>query len=171
MVIRRYMLPTLVAFTVIAITIFTAARLMISEEARIRRRFAAAASMLAVNAKEGQERAAMLKIQLSLRDFFTDPFSIDAPGTSFSADYSPAEIARQVAYFRTQFDRLTITLYNLDVRVIDDDLAESAFTALVRGTTSSQKRVLEVREIEAKLRKVDGQWLFSEIAVVKVLRR
>ncbi len=171
MVIRKYMLPTLAAVTVMGITCLSARRLMISEEARIRRRFAAVASMLSVNTKQGQERAAMLKIQLSLRDFFTDPFSIDAPGTSFSADFSPAEIARQVAYFRTQFDRLTITLYNLDVRVIDDDLAESAFTAMLRGTTSSQKRVMEVREIEALLRKVDGQWLFSEIAVIKVLRR
>ena len=167
--VKKHLLAGAAAAIVALLIVFVALRFMVSEEARIRRRFSTAASAFNVNGADSGLEA--LRILRSLRELMADPCLIDLPDVSFSRDYPLRELATYITHFRAQFVRMRISFHNIDVHLIDEKHAECTLTALLSGVTRTNRRVLEAREVKVRLRKVDGRWLFSEIEAVEVLRR
>lgn len=158
----------LIGITLPVIGVFVALDFLESEEARIRERFSRAASIVS---KEGEEKPiAMLGLTRSLKTLFADPCTIDAPRRSISGRFSPQELASLVARGRQSFTDLSLTFHDLDITLRDKTTADTVFTALLRGSKGGQN-FREVREMEATLIRKDGEWLFSNIEVVEVLRK
>ena len=107
----------------------------------------------------------------SISDLFTDGCHLEIKAGSLSGKYKRSEIMQRAMMARTYFTYLELEIYDLTVNVTNDANAHIAFTSRLLGTTGDDESTSDTREIEADLQKVDGQWLFSNVAEVEVLTK
>jgi SnoaL-like domain len=102
--------------------------------------------------------------------FFTPDVEIvlDIPG-QYNAEVSGLdELTRMVAAARSMGKRIKVEFLDVSVAIAPDQ--NSAQTHMVGQAIITGERGLQVQELKAQLRKVDGQWLVNRVETVRTLR-
>ncbi len=92
------------------------------------------------------------------------PYSIDGR-------YSREEVTAYAARARSQFSRVNLEFYDLNISFPEEGLAKVTLTGKLTGILQDKENVYEIRELECVLKKIEGKWLFSEFQVVEVLKK
>jgi len=111
-----------------------------------------------------------LRVQ-RLPEFFDKPVRLHTQVYHMGGTLSPTEVASEIMRARAMFNTLKLDFYDVDIDVADRTSARLRLTARVTGRLSTSEAIDEVRELECLLRKVDGEWVFSECRAVAVLEK
>ncbi len=143
-------------------------RLFPGPEEIIKRRLAQLAQAASTSGDEGLlAKAAHVQ---KLTSFFTPDVEIviDMPG-QYSADITGAdELTRMAAAARSMGKSIKVELVDVSVALGPDKASAEAH--MTGKATVTGDRSLQVQELKAQLRKVDGQWLISRAETVQTLR-
>ncbi|HJO62879.1 MAG TPA: hypothetical protein QF571_08690, partial [Desulfobacterales bacterium] len=93
---------------------------------------------------------------------FADICRLKVTATSFSGEYTPKEIIDRTIMARASFAQATIKFYDVNIDFPIDGVANVVATVRLTGKSSREKDVVDTHEIEAILKKIDGDWLFTE---------
>lgn len=96
---------------------------------------------------------------------------VSIESSSFDNVYTAREVAQRVAGVRQQYRHLTVKFYDLSIDRPSEKTATVLSTVRVTGVSQTMESVPETREIEFRLDKIDGQWLFAEAKEVRVLEK
>lgn len=107
----------------------------------------------------------------SIGTLFTRPCRLKTHVQTLSGTFTPAEVSRTAAFVRSQFSRLTLRFYDLQITITDKTAAQAVLTARLTGELTNGERVDEAHELRCKLLKVEDAWLFSDCEIVDVLQR
>lgn len=102
---------------------------------------------------------------------FAEDCGLKADIISLAGSYTPEEISKYAARARSQFINLSLQFYDLDIDFPQDGTAKVILTARLTGKTKIGEYVDETHELESVLTKIDDKWLFSDFAVVEVLKK
>jgi hypothetical protein len=107
----------------------------------------------------------------SIGSLCAKPCHIKIPKNSFSGTYSPQQISSTVARARMPFSRLAVQFDDIHIELTGKERATVRSTAQVRGTLKRGERIDDTHEIECRLQKIEGKWLFTRFELVEVLER
>ena len=156
-----------IALLVVAIGIWVGVHHGSSEERRVKRPFHLLAKW--VSKEPGETTFAMARKTQSLGKLFVENCGFKASIISFSGHYSPAEISSYAAQARLQFSELSLKFYDFRVEFPEKETATVTVTARVTGTSRNGEPIDEVQELRCLLKKTEGEWLFTDCAVIEVL--
>lgn len=140
-----------------------------SEEHKIKRRFTSLAKW--ASKEEGENNLTMVQKTRSIGSLCAKTCYIKAPGTTFSGTYSSQQISALAARARLPFTSLSLRFDDLHIEVTGQQGATVRVTAQLLGTQKRGERVDDTRELECRLHKAEGKWLFTHFALIEVLER
>lgn len=121
--------------------------------------------------KEGQEGPlALVQLIPEGRKFFANPCELKAEAYGVDESFSPLDLSKLAMSARSRFDTFSVEFYDLTIGFTGEGEARATVTARISGS-GGEERIQETHEIECVLRKVEGRWLFSRIALVQVLKK
>ncbi len=165
MKIRYLVVGVLLAITGIVV-VFT---LIPSEEKRVKRQFDLLSEWVS---KSPEENAfTMLQKIRNIGTLFDEQCKMKAPEQSLSGNYTRQEISTYAGSARSHVSQLDLKFYDLHIIFPEKEVAKVDLTARLTGRSTAGERVDETRELECVLRKIDKQWLFSQIEVIEVLKK
>ena len=139
------------------------------EEHKIQRAFSSLAKW--ASKEEGETNLTMVQKTRSIGSLCEKACHIKAPGTTFSGTYSSQQISALAARARTPFTRLEVRFDDLHIELMGEDGATVRVTAQLMGIRKRGERVDDTRELECRLQKVEGTWLFTHFELIEVLER
>ena len=140
-----------------------------SEEKKIKKQFA----LLSQWASKDQEENVFSLAQRgkSIGTLFGENSGLKVPPYSIDGRYTREEIMSYAVRARSQFSRLNLEFYDLNISFPEEGLAKVTLTGKLTGKLQDKENVNEIRELECVLKKMEGKWLFSEFEVVEVLKK
>ncbi len=140
-----------------------------SDETVIRRNFQMLADSLD---KSGQEGILMeMEHAKTASRYFADVTDVRLSGYR-EAQMTRENIIQNVMLARRYCETLHASIYDLKLSFDPEHTGCTVlFTAMVTAKTHGGEKIREVRELEARLRKVDGHWLIDRAAFREVLKR
>lgn len=116
---------------------------------------------------EGEASAIMLLNSQILQRMFADSCVITGEAERFSGNYTPEEITGIIMQVRQIFTSVDLSFQDLVIEFPTEDEATTSFTArmISQGRT---EEMIEMREVVSRMRKIDGDWLFSAFNLAKV---
>jgi hypothetical protein len=93
------------------------------------------------------------------------------PDQSLSGNYTRQEVSTYAGSARSYVSQLDLKFYDLRIVFPEKEIAKVNLTARLTGRSTAGERMDETRELECVLRKIDKQWLFSQIEVIEVLKK
>ena len=158
-----------VALLVLGVGIFAFFYFSPGEERKVKKQFRSLSEYVA---KASEENALTVAAKAKkIGALFADPSEIKALGHFLSGRHSREEITGHALRGRSYFVKLSLTFYDVEVTFPEREIAKVHVTARLEGRSTFNENVDEVREMECVLRKVDGQWLFSDLEVIEVLKK
>ncbi len=143
--------------------------LTVTEEDRIRRQLSELIELLE---KDGEETPVRLhSINRRMPEFFENPSRIMISEAGLSGHYSPRELASYAVRLRTGFEVIEMTFGDLTIEITEAGLARADFSLEVRGRYRGERGMRDFFEVNATLKLVDNEWLFSSVEIVDVLRK
>ena len=139
------------------------------EEGRVRKQFDLLSERISV--EPGEKPLAVARKIHNLETLFAPQCTLKAHIDAYSGAYTPGEIADRAAGLRSQFSRLTLQFFDIDIGFPRHGLAMVRATARLTGATPSGEALDETHELSCSLVPSDGAWLFTRVEVVEVLRR
>jgi hypothetical protein len=140
-----------------------------SDEHRIKRAFGSLAKW--ASKEEGESNLTMVQKTRSIGSLCAKTCHIEAPETTFSGAYSSQQIAALAARTRIPFTSLSLRFDDLHIELLEKGWATVRATAQLEGIRKRGERLDDTRELECRLQKVEGKWLFTHFELVKVLER
>jgi hypothetical protein len=168
-VVKKYFFVALGCLALLIIGALIVYRTHISEKERIRKRFHNIASL--ISREERENPATSFMTMRSLSTYFHDPCIIEIGESSFSGEFSPDEIARNIIRMRASCDRLKLSFHDLGITITGDDRARAVFTAELTGRYQGGDISRHVREVRVDLRKIEKRWVCERAETVEVLKR
>jgi ketosteroid isomerase-like protein len=159
----------LVAVVILTTGIVAAVHFSETEEKKVRRQFALLSQSVSKDSGETILTATQ-KIR-RIASSVAESCTFRAEVISLSGTYTPDEISIYATQARSQFSGLSLRFHDLDIEVLGTEVANVVFTARLTGTTRFGEAVDETREVESVLKKIDNEWLFTNVAVIEVLER
>ncbi len=157
-----------VAFIVVA-GIVVAIMLIPSEEKRVRKQFHLLSERVSKSPEENP--FTMLQKMKDIGALFDEHCDMKVSDQSLSGSYTRQEISTYAGSARSYVAQLDLKFYDLRIIFPEKEVARVNLTARLTGRSTAGERVDETRELECVLRKVDKQWLFSEIEAIEVLKK
>lgn len=96
---------------------------------------------------------------------FASPTEIVIREQFLRGSFSPRDLFQMMMRFHAQEERVDLALTDEKIELTLPDEATVTFTARLNASTR------EVREVEAKARRVEGKWLFYRFKDVQVLEK
>ena len=159
----------IIAILGVLIVIVSALYLFQSEERRIKKRFDLLAELAS---KEPGETAFTLAYKVQrIGTLFSDACEVRVPSQSISGRYTPEEISSHAAGARFPLSELSLQFYDLDIEFPEEGTATVLLTGRLRGKSKGGETIHETRELQCILREIGGEWLFSHLEVVDVLKK
>ncbi len=139
----------------------------------IRRKFADLA--YAASKESGEKSSALIyKTQMVLPNLFAETCGLEVKEAILGGDYSREEISSKAAMAHKRFSSAALRFFDLEIEVSEQqpDRAKAYFTVNLDGIRAQGgERVNETREMEATLRKIDGNWVFTNFKIREILRK
>ncbi|MGZ3525783.1 MAG: hypothetical protein ACXU9L_13410 [Thermodesulfobacteriota bacterium] len=140
-----------------------------SEEKRVKRQFALLSEWVS---KSPEENAfTMLQKMKNIGNLFDERCEMKIPDQSLSGSYTRQEVSTYAGSARSYLSQLDLKFYDLHIIFPEKEIAKVNVTARLTGRSTAGERMDETRELECVLRKLDKQWLFSQIEVIEVLKK
>jgi hypothetical protein len=139
-----------------------------TDRRQIKRQFKRVAQWVSKEGPEGP--LAIVQSIPEGRKYFADPCELKAEAYGVDESFSPLELSKLAMGARSRFDSFSVEFYDLTVGFTGDGEARATVTARISGS-GGEDRLQETREVDCVLRKVEGRWLFSRIALVQVLKK
>jgi len=140
-----------------------------SEEKKIKKQF----SLLSRWASKDREENILNLVQRgkSIGTLFDENCGLKVLPYAIDGKYSREEVTAYAGRARSQFSRLNLEFYDLNISFPEEGLAKVTLTGKLTGELQNKENVNEIRELECVLKKIEGKWLFSEFEVVEVLKK
>jgi len=139
------------------------------DEHNIRRAFSSLAKW--ASKEEGENNLTMVQKTRSIGSLCEKTCHIKAPGTTFSGTYSSQQISALAMRTRIPFTSLNLRFDDLHIELIKKGRATVRVTAQLVGIQKRGERLDYTRELECRLQKVEGTWLFTRFELIEVLER
>ena len=139
------------------------------EEEAVRKQFEVLAE--STSKEPGEQPLIAIQKAGQIGSLFADICRLKVTTTPFSGEYTPKEIIDRTIMARASFAQATIKFYDVNIDFPIDGVANVVATVRLTGKSSREKDVTDTHEIEAILKKIDGDWLFTELKVVEVLEK
>jgi len=140
-----------------------------SEELKIKRAFTSLAKW--ASKEEGENNLTMVQKTRSIGSLCEKTCHIKAPGTIFSGTYSSQQISALAARARMSFTGFKVRFDDLHIELIQKEWARVRVTAQLMGMQKRGEQVDDTRELECRLHKAEGKWLFTHFELIEVLER
>jgi len=140
-----------------------------SEEQKVKKQFGCLFEW--VSKDTGEKPLTTANKAKNIGTLFMENCSLKIPAPSLSGHYGPQEISGYAAQYRSHFSKLSLRFYDLVIDFPEKGTAKAALTARLSGTSAVGESIDEIRELQCLLKKTEKGWLFSEVAVVEVLRK
>ncbi|MGD9949760.1 MAG: hypothetical protein AB7U29_14960 [Desulfobulbus sp.] len=105
-----------------------------------------------------------------LAALFNDPCILQVEAADFTGEYPRKQIQDRIAMARAFYTNATVSVHDLSINILDKERTKILCTLRVKGS-GKNRPVADVQELEADLRKVEGDWLFTQLTLVEVLER
>ena len=159
----------LVGALIVVVGIVLAITLIPSEEKRVKRQFHLLSEWVS---KSPEENAfTMLQKMKNIGTLFDEHCEMKISDQSLSGSYTRQEVSTYAGSARSYLSQLDLKFYDLRIVFPEKETARVNLTARLTGRSTAGERVDETRELECVLRKIDKQWLFSQIEVIEVLKK
>ena len=159
----------LVGALIVVVGIVLAITLIPSQEKRVKRQFHLLSEWVS---KSPEENAfTMLQKMKNIGTLFDEHCEMKIPDQSLSGSYTRQEVSTYAGSARSYVSQLDLNFYDLGIVFPEKEIARVNLTARLTGRSTAGERMDETRELECVLRKIDKQWLFSQIEVIEVLKK
>jgi len=159
----------LVGVLILVVGIVAGITLIPSEEKRVRKQFSLLSQWVS---KSSEENAfTMLQKMKNIGTLFDEHCEMKIPDQSLSGIYTRQEVSTYAGSARSYISELDLKFHDLRIIFPEEEIARVNLTARLTGKSTAGERVDETRELECVLRKIDKQWLFSQIEVIEVLKK
>jgi len=159
----------LVSAVIVVAGIVVIITLIPSEEKRVKRQFAFLSEWVS---KSPEENAfTMLQKMKNIGTLFDERCEMKIPDQSLSGSYTRQEVSTYAGSARSYVSQLDLKFYDLRIIFPEKEIAKVDVTARITGRSTAGEQMDETRELECVLRKLDKQWLFSQIEVIEVLKK
>ncbi len=154
---------------VVVVGIVLAITLIPNEEKRVKGQFYLLSEWVS---KSSEENAlTMLQKMKNIGTLFDEHCEMKIPDQSLSGNYTRQEVSTYAGGARSYLSQLDLRFYDLRIVFPEKEIARVNLTARLTGRSTAGERMDETRELECVLRKIDKQWLFSQIEVIEVLKK
>lgn len=141
-----------------------------SEAARVKKQFRRLAETVSKPAGEGN-LAMVVKAEGFVR-LFAPECELSLPEEELNGSFTPEQLSALLIRGRTQLKTIAVSFPDLALVFPEPDQVVVAATARCQAVhADGRAAVEETRELECELRKLAGEWRFSRITVVQVLKR
>ncbi len=137
-----------------------------SPEARIEAQLRTLCELVGRKADEKATQTALKS--LSLSSLFANPVEIRGDSGPVARSHAPRELAALILRYRVASGTVDLSYADLSVEVLSPEEASIRFTARLRGGSDGPGDTY--REVTARLRLVEGEWVFSHFNVVNVMK-
>ncbi|PID60397.1 hypothetical protein CSB45_00280 [candidate division KSB3 bacterium] len=121
-------------------------------------------------AKDGEEGQLVLGRKVrKLRELLSGSIQVTASVYDVNGRYDADEAAQQATFGRSRYAKIELKFYDLEIDILDEQSAAVLTTGLLTGRSADGAKISETHEVKCLLKKVDGQWLLSQVSVVDVL--
>ncbi len=140
-----------------------------SDEAKIRREFKNISKWASRERNDSKiETAARVN---QIRALFDDECRFASETYGFDRTYTRQDISSRTFSMMSQNLETELNFYDLSVDVAGDGTARATATADFIVTRMNGERILDTHEIDCRMIKKEGEWLFKEIVLVQILER
>ncbi|HBC87013.1 MAG TPA: hypothetical protein DCZ94_08675 [Lentisphaeria bacterium] len=140
-----------------------------SEKAKIKKQFDYLSSL--VSKEKGESAIVMGYRVTAIGGLFAEKCSFEFPQNEMEGEYSPEEITAHTTRGRAMFAKINLKFYDINPEIQNDDAVVDTTVRFYGEAIHSNKAHEETREIQCKLKKIDGKWKFSNFKVVEVLKK
>jgi hypothetical protein len=165
MVRKKYVIPgLLVILGLLAFYFFFP-----SEEKQTKKRF----TLLSEYASKDQGEGTFImahKVK-NIGALFTDKLKLQIPDYELSGSYTRQDIVNYAMRARLSFSRLSLQFFDLIITFPEKGAANVTLTGRLTGKSTRGEEVDESRELSCVLKKIEDQWLFSDLEVIEVLKK
>ncbi len=159
---------TLIALLVVIAAGFIAVRFWPGDERAIRKQ-------LALIEEAGSKDPAEKPVELLLKSrqiagLFNDPCQLTVEAADYNGVFDRKQILDRITMVRSSFIQMTVELYDISIAFPEKKTATVSLTLRLRSF-SGNETVAEVHEVAATLGKIEGDWLFTSVRIVEVLKR
>jgi hypothetical protein len=120
---------------------------------------------------QGESTFTMAQKVKSIGPLFTEKVKLKIPDYELSGSYTRPDIENYAVRVRLSFSRLSLQFSDLSITFPEKGAANVALTGRLTGKSTSGEEVDETRELAFALKKIEDQWLFSEVEVVEVPKK
>ncbi len=140
-----------------------------NEKAKVKKQFASLSDL--VSKEKGETNISMALRANSIGNLFDDKCSFDFAKHDMEGIYTPEEITSHAARGRAMFSKISLKFYDINPEIENDNAMVDTTVRFYGEMKNSSKVYEDTREIQCKLKKVEGKWKFSEFKVVEVLKK
>jgi hypothetical protein len=119
---------------------------------------------LAALIRKSEDQPESLSSVLELRQLqglFAESCSVSGDAEAFVKQYAPQELVSTIAAVRAALNTIELGFGEITVEFPEADLAVSRFAAVLTVTDNTGEELTELRDVESRMREIDGEWLFS----------
>lgn len=140
-----------------------------SDEKKIEKRFARLSKLFS---KEDLEPAlSMARAVKGIGALFAKNCTIESSDRLRSGSYTPEQITSHAASARALFRTMKLKFYDIEITLSGEGKAVTSLTGMLTGILKREETFNETYEMEVDLVKVEGDWFFSAIRMVEVLKK
>jgi len=140
-----------------------------SEEKKIKKQFALLSEY--ASKEQGESTFAMAHKVKNIGPLFTDKVRLQIPDYELSGSYPRQDIVNYALRARLSFSRLSLQFFDLVISFPEKKAATVTLTSRLTGKSAQGEEVDESRELSCVLKKIEDQWLFSDVEVIEVLKK
>ena len=140
-----------------------------SDEQKIEKRFARLSKLFS---KEDLEPALAMATKVKgIGALFAKNCIIESSDRLRSGSYTPEQITSHAASARALFRTLKLKFYDIEITLSEEGKTVTSLTGMLSGILKREETFNETYEMEVDLVKVEGDWFFSAIRMVEVLKK
>ena len=119
----------------------------------------------------GEASSTMIINARVLQSMFADTCRVTGDAEMLAGSYTPEEMVSTIIRVQALFLKIDLTFHELAINFPAADDAVVNFTAVLVGQSKleGEGEAAETREVVSRMRKVEGEWLFSEFRLAKVI--
>ena len=109
----------------------------------------------------------------ALQGMFANSCEVTGDAEMFAGRYTPEEMVSLIIQVQGVFLNVELTFHELEIEFPAADDAIANFTAVLVGKSviEGEEEAAETRAVVSRMHKVEGDWLFAEFKLAKVIEK